>query len=106
MEENVVNVTCDTCECVREVAGENITIVQNATWGTYDYTYQCMMCGTRQVHALDPDWLSRMFAAGCKYQAFTMPILSHRPGGPQLDQNDLNHLAKGLANNDYLAAYA
>ena len=106
MEDDIILVTCHTCECNREIAAQNVTVVQNATWETYDYAYLCMICGTRQVLALDPNWLSRMFAAGCKYQSFTMPVLSGHPGGPPLDQNDVKHLVNGLANNDYLAAYA
>lgn len=106
MEDNMILVYCDTCECKRDVAGETITVVQNVTYNTYTYTYFCVMCGSQQVHDLDANYLPGMFQRGCRYQSFEMPILSFRPGGPPLDQNDLNHLAKGLANNDYLAAYA
>lgn len=106
MEENIIIVTCDTCECNREIAAENVTIVQNTTHNTYTYAYLCMMCGTRQVHDLDPNWLPKMFAAGCKYQAFSMPVLSRRPGGATINIDDVNSFVRALNANDHLAAYA
>ena len=107
MEENVVLVTCFTCGCDREVAAENVTIVQNETYNTYTHAWHCMFCGTRQVNSLDTNWLPRMFAAGCKYQAFTMPILSMpRVSGPRITMDDVNTFVEQLNAHDHLAAYA
>ena len=106
MEENVILVTCHTCECQRDVAAENITIVQNETYNTYTHAWLCMFCGTRQVNSLDPNWLPRMFAAGCKHQAFRMPFLSHRVGGPTINIDDVNSFVEQLYAHDHLAAYA
>jgi len=107
MEENIILVTCHTCECSREVAAENITIVQNVTHNTYTHAWLCMFCGTRQVNNLAPSWLPRMFAAGCKYQAFTMPVLSMpQVCGPRINNDDVNAFVEMLNSHDYLAAYA
>jgi hypothetical protein len=105
-EPNIIRVDCDVCEKSRDIAGTTITIVHNTTYDTYDYAYFCVMCGSRQVHALDPAWLPQMFSRGCQFQAFEMPYLSFRPGGPNIDHSDIDSFIEALNAHDHLAAYA
>jgi hypothetical protein len=107
MEEKIVYVDCDVCDCERrEISRDNLKIVHNLTWDTYTYTYFCVMCGTRQVHELDGAWVTTMISEGWNYTAFTMPFLSYRPGGPTINNDDVNKFVESLNAHDHLAAYA
>lgn len=106
MEPNLVRVDCDVCESVRDIAGETIKIVHNLTHNTYDYTYFCVMCGSRQAHPVEPKFLTDLFRRGCEYSSFEMPKLSSHLGGDTINQDDINMFIESLNNHDHLAAYA
>lgn len=96
-------VTCPKCGDVT-VRFSRMTCIYNGD--TNEYTMSFKHCGKLNVKRIDLDLCILMQSGGAKFMQTSLPVPSHRPWGPPIDETDLASAVQFMKHHNALAAYA